>query len=121
MSAFATAAPGTRHTPTPPWERVETVVPGWKAYDAPVSDGSLCVIVSKDDGMWHMSISHTDRLPSWDEIADARYRFLPDRVTMAQLLPPRAEWVDVHPRTLHLWQIEAPGSPSGGPEPLEGT
>ena len=72
---------------------------------ATVADGELRALRTKDGGLWHLSVSHTTRLPSWDELADARYRFVPDRARMASLLPPRAEWVDVHPRTLHLWEL----------------
>ena len=36
----------------------------------------------------------------------ARERMTPDRVTMAFILPPRAQYVNVAERCLHLWQIE---------------
>lgn len=81
-------------------------LPGVGAWDANVGDGQVRALRTKDGGLWHLSVSHTGRLPSWDEVADARYRFIPDRARMAMLLPPRAEWVDVHPRTLHLWELE---------------
>ncbi|QGJ92720.1 hypothetical protein QDA04_gp50 [Microbacterium phage Megan] len=109
-STDAFAAPGSRHEPPPPWTR--GAVPDDIAsldsiglWNARVHDGILTALRSKDDGLWHLSVSHTSRLPSWDEIADARYRFLPDRARMAMLLPPRAEWVNVHERTLHLWEL----------------
>lgn len=54
---------------------------------------------------WHMSISCANRYPTWDEIRDARYALLPDDVTMAMLLPPRAEYVNVHPNCFHLHEI----------------
>ena len=54
---------------------------------------------------WHMSISRNDRYPSWDEIRDARYALLPDDVTIAMLLPPKAEYVDLHPNCFHLHEI----------------
>jgi hypothetical protein len=56
--------------------------------------------------LWHISISHPDRYPTWDEVADVRYELVPDDVTMAMLLPPRDEYVNVHAHTFHLWQIE---------------
>lgn len=109
MSALSTAAPGSRHTATPLWEKADLGImagaPGAGAWMARVSDGELHAIRTKDDDRWHLSVSHTTRLPSWDELADARYRFIPDRARMASLLPPSAEWVDLHPRTLHLWEI----------------
>jgi len=57
---------------------------------------------------WHLSISTPSRLPSWEEVKEARYRLLPDNVTMAMLLPPTAQYVDLHPRCLHLWQVGHP-------------
>jgi hypothetical protein len=56
--------------------------------------------------LWHLSISHPDRYPSWDEIADVRYALVPDDVTMALLLPPRGEYVNAHEYCFHLWQID---------------
>lgn len=66
------------------------------------------VLVSKDPytDQWHLSISHTDRYPTWDEISGARYQFIPDEVTMVQVLPPRGDYTNVHPNVFHLWEIE---------------
>lgn len=79
-----------------------------------VSDGRLQAIVGLEPDGWHLSVSFTDhrghqsRYPSWDELADARYRLVPGDVTMAMLLPPPAEYVAVHDTTFHLHQLEAP-------------
>jgi hypothetical protein len=56
--------------------------------------------------VWHLSVAHKHRLPGWTEIADVRYELVPDDVTMALLLPPRDEYLNIHEFTLHLWQIE---------------
>lgn len=56
--------------------------------------------------LWHMSIAHIDRYPTWDEIADARYRLCPEEITMAMLLPPPGEYVNEHPHCFHLWQVD---------------
>jgi hypothetical protein len=56
--------------------------------------------------LWHLSIAHRTRYPTWDEIADVRYELVPDDVTMAMLLPPRGEYVNAHERCFHLWQID---------------
>jgi hypothetical protein len=79
-----------------------------------VNDGTLKVIVSVDpvgyQPGWHLSISFTDhrgrrsRYPRWDEIADARYTFVPDEVTMCMVLPPPDEYVALHDTTFHLHQ-----------------
>jgi hypothetical protein len=55
---------------------------------------------------WHLSISHPRRLPTYAEMKRARYQFLPNNVDMAQLFPPTEEFVNLHERCLHLWEIE---------------
>ena len=76
--------------------------------------GECSVIVAREPAgrggeyLWHLSIAHPERYPSWDEIHDARYRLVPDSVTMGMLLPPRAEYVNVHPNCFHLWEVEDP-------------
>lgn len=69
--------------------------------------GHCSIIVGTIPGLgWHLSITHPTRYPSWDEIADARYTLLPDDVTMAMILPPKAQYVNLHPNSFHLHQIE---------------
>lgn len=67
----------------------------------------LVVIVSKDAGAWHLSVSHPLRYPTWDEIKYLRYKYLPNDVTMAIILPPKEDYVNLHPTCFHLWQIGA--------------
>lgn len=71
-----------------------------------VSASGCSVIVEHELLLWHLSIAHPDRYPTWDEIADARYRLVPDDVTMAMLLPPSDEYVNEHPHCFHLWQVD---------------
>jgi hypothetical protein len=106
--------------PLSDWRQVQTpplIPPTTACYQRDVADGHLSVFVGIEDEDWHLSISHRKNLlgpdgrnlpgryPSWDEIAEARYRFCPDEVTMAMLLPPKDEYVNVHPTTFHLWEI----------------
>lgn len=76
-----------------------------------VGDGQLSAIVSLDDGRWHVSVSFSDhrgrgsRYPRWDEIADARYRLVPDDVTMVMILPPPDDYVALHDTTFHLHEL----------------
>jgi len=65
----------------------------------------LMVFTSIDKGLWHLSISASRRYPTWDEIAEARYQLCPDNITMAMLLPPRGEYVNLHDTTFHLHEI----------------
>lgn len=107
------AGPGTSTTPDDVilWEQMPSSGPLLTFYAARRPDGKLMAALAREPSGWHMSVSFTPapdqplRLPTWDELKDARYRFVPDRARMAALLPPRAEWVDVHPTCLHLWEI----------------
>ena len=75
---------------------------------APIStklDSGMSVIITMDDDKAHVSIAREDRYPSWDEIRDFRYEYLPDDMTFGILLPPKKEYVNVHPNCFHLWEI----------------
>lgn len=80
-----------------------------------LDDGHLSVLVAHEPPGWHLSISHRTndtpprpgRIPTWEEIRDARYDLLPDELTVAMLLPPRAEYVNHHPTTMHLHEVVA--------------
>ena len=37
----------------------------------------------------------------------ARYELIPDAVTMAMLLPPMEQFVNLHSTTLHLWETKS--------------
>ena len=67
--------------------------------------GRCNILVSQQRVGWHLSISRKDRLPSWEEIRDARYACIPDEATMALLLPPRSEYVNVHEFCIQLYEI----------------
>jgi hypothetical protein len=67
--------------------------------------GRCRIIVSQQLAGWHLSISKPDKLPTWEEVRDARYALVPDEATMALLLPPSAEYVNVHEFCLQLYEI----------------
>ncbi len=70
--------------------------------------GECSVIVTKGFGRWHLSIAHTRRYPTWDEIAAARYLILPEDVVMGVLLPPKAEYVNINPNCFQMKEIRDP-------------
>ena len=67
--------------------------------------GDKVVCVSKDVGLWHISISCKRRYPSWDEIHEARYLFAPDNCYMAMILPPKSEYVNLQENCFHLHEL----------------
>jgi hypothetical protein len=72
------------------------------------------ILVSQEPGphsftlRWHLSISHPSRYPTWDEIKTARYKLVPHDVTMAMILPPPDQYVNVEAQdnVFHLHEIE---------------
>jgi hypothetical protein len=67
--------------------------------------GRCTVIVTIDAGLWHLSISTYNQLPSYKEIKQARYAYCPNEIYMAEIFPPKEEFVNLHPYCRHLWQI----------------
>ena len=68
-----------------------------------------CSIIVSHDGPeigWHISIARKDRDPSWNEIATARYRLLPDVEEMSMALPPFDEYVNIHGHCFHLQEVK---------------
>lgn len=81
---------------------IQSPVPTCKAWKL----GQCTVFAGIENGKWHLSISHPNRYPQWDEIKEARYRFVPDRAMMVMILPPRSEYVNIHPNCFHLHEID---------------
>lgn len=83
-------------------------------YDMTLGGYSICgfkfrgckILVSREFGKWHLSISHPAYYPDWDTIRDARYALLPDNLTMAMLLPPTGQYVNIHNNCFHLHEID---------------
>ena len=73
--------------------------------------GECSVIVTREgpSRLWHLSIAHPRRYPTWDEIAAVRYALLPDEIWVAMYLPPRSEYVNVHRNCFQLYECPEPG------------
>jgi hypothetical protein len=68
--------------------------------------GDCMVIVSCEPSGWHLSISHPSRNPTWEEIRDARFQLLPANLTMAMLIPPKAEYVNLSEFCFHIFEVK---------------
>ncbi len=75
-------------------------VPGARAFKF----GQCSVIVGQEKGRWHLSIAHPRRLPTWEEVRDARYTFTPKERTMVMVLPRPEQYVNMHQYCFHLWE-----------------
>lgn len=80
--------------------------PAWGSYG--YARGKLRVTCSArteaDGKRWmHVSCGRPDRLPSWDELVLVKETFIGAERLAIQVIPPRAQHVNIHPNVLHLW------------------
>src|SRR5262245_6059807 len=59
----------------------------------------------EEEGWEHVSVSTKRRPPNWQEMCFAKDLFWDESETVIQLHPPKALWINNHPRCLHLWKI----------------
>lgn len=120
------AIPGTHESGFAPERITQHKVPGLLRQLSPFSThlavymmGGCSIIVAREPAgangemLWHLSISRTDRHPSWDEIKTARYRLLPEDRCFGMLLPPPEFYVNVEAQdhVFHLWETTDPREP----------
>jgi hypothetical protein len=75
--------------------------PGTRAFRM----GACFILLSQQRVGWHMSISKPSKLPTWEEVRDARYALIPDEAVMAMLLPSKDVYVNVHEFCLQLYEV----------------
>ena len=77
--------------------------------------GDVRVCMTKDEGLWHISISCPNRYPRWDEIFTAWYDLVPDaaEINGAIILPRKAEYVNIHKNCFHVHQLRDAEIPGG--------
>ncbi len=61
-----------------------------------------------EDRGWHMSISHANRYPTWDEIRDSWYSLVPNSNNRigAMILPKKKDYINVHPYCFHIHELK---------------
>jgi hypothetical protein len=64
----------------------------------------LTIITSVDGGFIHLSVSHPDHYPDWDELHALRDWWFPSDMEVVMVLPREGEYVNVHPNCFHLWE-----------------
>lgn len=74
---------------------------------SPADRGALQIIASdgSPDIPWeHVSVSRTDRCPTWEEMCHVKRMFWNDDECVVQFHPPTSEHVNNHNYCLHLWK-----------------
>lgn len=113
------------------WKLVEEHGPHAKVFQKTLEDGFLSVVIERrhpqrdnnefPKGRLHLSISHNSflrtidgagldravegRMPTWEELHEARYKFTPHDTNMAIMFPPKELYVNIHKTCLHLLEI----------------
>jgi hypothetical protein len=62
-------------------------------------------------GFEHVSVSTERHIPNWLEMCFVKDIFWPEHETVFQLHPPKSDYVNNHPRCLHLWRHVAQDPP----------
>ena len=94
--------------PVPPFMQIETYEES-DEYGVYITGcyrmGEFVIIVSHEKCGWHLSVSKKNCLPTYDELKDIRYKYLPDRINACEIFPPRKKFVNVHPYCRHLFEM----------------
>lgn len=68
-------------------------------------DGRPLRVIACAGGGWdHVSVSRSDRCPTWGEMDYVKRRFFREDETAMQLHVPATEHISGHPYCLHLWR-----------------
>lgn len=82
--------------------------PGQPPLNIIASDGA----VEGDAQAWeHVSVSLPHRTPTWEEMCQVKALFWDDDDCVVQFHPPRSDYVNNHPFSLHLWRLPAAAFP----------
>ncbi len=101
----------------PPWSPPMVLPPAWEMVEQDHLTGAkykaksrnLVAIIScsreLDGRHWlHLSVSHRQRIPTWDEMRWCKEVFLGDREAY-QVMPPKARYVNIMPNVLHMFAL----------------
>ena len=62
-------------------------------------------IIATTEGDWdHVSVSLSDRCPTWHEMCKVKDAFWDEEETVIQYHPAKRNYVNYHPFCLHLWR-----------------
>lgn len=70
----------------------------------PFKNDQLRVIASDSRGWDHVSVSCSDRCPTWEEMCFVKDLFFTEEETVIQYHPPKSVYINYHPFVLHLWR-----------------
>lgn len=100
------------------WDPPRILPPIWEETERNSDEGSAMYVcrsrklkaivscnIERDGRAWiHLSVSSKNRVPNWDELAEAKRVFLGDREAY-QVLPPKVRYVNINARVLHMFAL----------------
>jgi len=96
--------------PAPAGYREVRAPGGWPQRAYRRMDGLVVIVsanVERDGRTWlHVSLSRASKLPSWSDLRAVKNAFIGPEKMAVQVLPREAEYVNLHPFTLHLWHCQ---------------
>jgi len=63
------------------------------------------IFINKEMGLWHLSIA-AKHILGYYELKETRYKFMPNDMQVAQIFPPREEFVNLHEFCFHLHELD---------------
>ena len=70
------------------------------------------VVASWGGGWDHVSVSYSNKTPTWDEMAEIKNMFFKPDELCIQYHPPEHEYVNFHKHCLHIWRPQWENVPS---------
>lgn len=68
-------------------------------------NGSPVTVIASDGMDWeHVSVSHSNRIPSWETMCKIKEMFFEDDEVVMQLHPKKSEYINNCEYCLHLWR-----------------
>ena len=72
---------------------------------------SAVVVFSTGGGWDHVSVSWSNRCPTWEEMCEVKKTFFYPEEVCVEYHPAESEYVNNFPYCLHLWRYQQPGMP----------
>lgn len=73
-------------------------------FEMKIKGSPVRIVASNGLGWEHVSVSHPNRIPSWETMCEVKKMFFEDEEVVMQLHPKKSEYVNIAKTCLHLWR-----------------
>jgi hypothetical protein len=99
-------APKLRRFVPADWTEVEGMLSRMWTHTNGLRVGLSCDVLDNRSRWLHLSVSRSNRLPSWEDMKFVKDAFIGRDHEAIQVLPKDEDFVNLHPFCLHLWSPE---------------